>query len=306
MELTAAVVLLVLALVILFAAIKIVPQGREYTVERFGRYTRTLSPGISFLTPFVESVGRKVNMMEQVLDVPRQEVITKDNAVVQVDGIVFIQVMDAAAAAYRVDNLNYAIAQLAMTNLRTVVGSMELDEVLSQRDQINSRLLQVIDDATTPWGVKVARIEIKDLQPPPDITAAMARQMKAERERRAVITEADGEKAAAIARAEGAKQAAILEAEGRREAAYRDAEAREREAEAEAKATQMVSDAIAGGNAQAINYFIAQKYVEAVSQFATSPNSKTILFPVEATQLIGTLGGIGELAKDALERKTGA
>ena len=298
MELTAVGVLVVLALVILFGAIKIVPQGREFTVERFGRYTRTLSPGISFLTPFVEGIGRKVNMMEQVLDVPRQEVITKDNAVVQVDGIVFIQVMDAAAAAYRVDNLNYAIAQLAMTNLRTVVGSMELDEVLSQRDQINSRLLHVIDAATSPWGVKVARIEIKDLQPPPDITSAMARQMKAERERRAVITEADGEKAAAIARAEGAKQAAILEAEGRREAAYRDAEAREREAEAEAKATTMVSEAIARGDVNAINYFVAQKYVEAFGKLAESPQQKTVIVPSEMSALVGSLAGVGELVKN--------
>ncbi len=297
MELIAAVVLLVLAVVILFAAIKIVPQGREYTVERFGRYTRTLPPGIAFLTPFVEGVGRRVNMMEQVLDVPQQEVITKDNAVVKVDGIVFIQVMDAAAAAYRVDNLNYAIAQLCMTNLRTVVGSMELDEVLSQRDQINTRLLHVIDAATGPWGVKVARIEIKDLMPPPDITNAMARQMKAERERRAVITEADGEKSAAIARAEGAKQAAILEAEGRREAAYRDAEAREREAEAEAKATAMVSEAIARGDVNAINYFIAQKYVEAFAKLAESPNQKTVIVPAEMSALVGSLAGVGELVK---------
>ncbi|MDO9433217.1 MAG: SPFH domain-containing protein, partial [Phenylobacterium sp.] len=297
MELAAAVVLLVLAVVILFGAIKIVPQGREYTVERFGRYTRTLPPGIAFLTPFVEGVGRRVNMMEQVLDVPQQEVITKDNAVVKVDGIVFIQVMDAAAAAYRVDNLNYAIAQLCMTNLRTVVGSMELDEVLSQRDQINTRLLHVIDAATGPWGVKVARIEIKDLMPPPDITNAMARQMKAERERRAVITEADGEKSAAIARAEGAKQAAILEAEGRREAAYRDAEAREREAEAEAKATAMVSEAIARGDVNAINYFIAQKYVEAFAKLAESPNQKTVIVPAEMSALVGSLAGVGELVK---------
>ncbi|HEY8616749.1 SPFH domain-containing protein [Phenylobacterium sp.] len=297
MELAVALVFLALAVIVALSAIKIVPQGREYTVERFGRYTRTLKPGISFLTPFVESVGRKVNMMEQVLDVPRQEVITKDNAVVQVDGIVFIQVMDAAAAAYRVDNLNYAIAQLAMTNLRTVVGSMELDEVLSQRDQINSRLLNVIDDATSPWGVKAARIEIKDLQPPPDITNAMARQMKAERERRAVITEADGEKSAAIARAEGAKQAAILEAEGRREAAFRDAEAREREAEAEAKATELVSNAIARGDVNAINYFVAQKYVEAFSRLADSPQQKTVIVPAEMGALVGSIAGIGELVK---------
>jgi len=291
------VVFLILALVVLFGAVKIVPQGREFTVERFGRYTRTLKPGISFLTPFVENVGRKVNMMEQVLDVPRQEVITRDNAVVQVDGIVFIQVMDAAAAAYRVDNLNYAISQLAMTNLRTVVGSMELDEVLSKRDDINTRLLHVIDAATGPWGVKVARIEIKDLQPPPDITNAMARQMKAERERRAVITEADGEKQAAIARAEGAKQSAILQAEGRREAAFRDAEAREREAEAEAKATAFVSEAIARGDVNAINYFIAQKYVEAFARLAESPQQKTVIVPADMSSLVGSIAGVGELLK---------
>ena len=290
---------LVLAAVILFSAIKIVPQGREFTVERFGRYTRTLKPGIAFLTPFVEGIGRRVNMMEQVLDVPRQEVITKDNAAVQVDGIVFIQVMDAAAAAYRVDNLNYAIGQLCMTNLRTVVGSMDLDDVLSQRDQINTRLLNVIDAATSPWGVKVARIEIKDLQPPPDITNAMARQMKAERERRAVITEAEGERQAQIARAEGSKQAAILEAEGRKEAAFRDAEAREREAEAEAKATAFVSEAIARGDVNAINYFVAQKYVEAFAKLAESPQQKTVIVPAEMGSLVGSIAGIAELVKTA-------
>ena len=293
---------LVLAAVILFSAIKIVPQGREFTVERFGRYTRTLKPGIAILTPFVEGVGRRVNMMEQVLDVPRQEVITKDNAAVQVDGIVFIQVMDAAAAAYRVDNLNYAIGQLCMTNLRTVVGSMDLDDVLSQRDQINTRLLNVIDAATSPWGVKVARIEIKDLQPPPDITNAMARQMKAERERRAVITEAEGERQAQIARAEGSKQAAILEAEGRREAAFRDAEAREREAEAEAKATAFVSEAIARGDVNAINYFVAQKYVEAFAKLAESPQQKTVIVPAEMGSLVGSIAGIAELVQTAQDR----
>ncbi len=295
-----ALVLLFLALVILLRAIKIVPQGREFTVEHFGRYTRTLSPGIAFLTPFVEGIGRKVNMMEQVLDVPQQDVITKDNVAVRVDAIVFIQVMDAAQAAYRVDNLSFAITQLSQTNLRTVVGSMDLDEVLSQRDQINTRLLSTIDHATNPWGVKVTRIEIKDLVPPPDITNAMARQMKAERERRAVITEADGEKQAAVTRAEGAKQSAILQAEGRREAAFRDAEARERAAGAEAKATELVSQAIADGNVNALNYFIAQKYVEAFSQLARSPQQKTVIIPADMAGITGSIAGIGELVKSVI------
>jgi regulator of protease activity HflC (stomatin/prohibitin superfamily) len=290
---------LVLAIFLALSAIKIVPQGYEYTVERFGRYTRTLKPGITILTPFVESVRRKVSVMEQVLDVPRQEVITKDNVTVQVDAIVFIQVMDASAAAYRVANLNYAIGQLTMTNLRTVVGSMELDEVLSQRDQINTRLLTVIDEATGPWGVKVARIEIKDLQPPPDITNAMARQMKAEREKRAVITEAEGERQAAVTRAEGAKQAAILQAEGRREAAFRDAEARERSAQAEAAATKAVSDAIEAGSVNALNYFVAQKYVEAFAKLADSPQQRTVIVPTDMAAIAGSIAGITELVNAA-------
>ncbi len=289
------IVLLVLAIAILFAGIKIVPQGREFTVEKFGRYTRTLKPGMTLLMPFIESVGRRVNMMEQVMDIPRQDVITKDNVTVQIDGIIFIQVMDAASAAYKVDNLNFAIGQLAMTNLRTVVGSMDLDEVLSQRDAINSQLLATIDHATAPWGVKATRIEIKDLQPPPDIANAMARQMKAERERRSLIIEADGERQAAITRAEGAKQAAVLEAEGRKEAAFRDAEARERSAEAEAKATTDVSEAIARGNVQAVNYFVAQKYVEAFGKLASSPNAKTVIIPAEMGSLVGSIAGIAEL-----------
>ena len=298
-ELALAIPLLVLALVVTFSAIKIVPQGREFTVERFGRYTRTLKPGMTLLTPFVEGIGKRVNMMEQVLEVPRQEVITKDNITVQVDSIIFIQVIEAASAAYKVDNLNFAIGQLAMTNLRTVVGSMDLDDVLSQRDVINTRLLTAIDQATEPWGVKATRIEIKDLSPPPDITESMTRQMKAERERRAVITEADGEKQAAITRAEGAKQSAVLQAEGRREAAFRDAEARERAAEAEAKATEAVSNAIAKGDVNAINYFIAQKYVEAFAKLADSPQQRTVIIPAEMSSLVGSIAGIGAMVKAA-------
>ena len=291
------VVVLVFALFVVMGAIKIVPQGYEYTVQRFGRYTRTLKPGLTFLMPFYEGVGRKVNMMEQVLEVPRQDVITKDNVTVQVDGIVFIQVIDASQAAYRVNNLNYAISQLTMTNLRTVVGSMDLDEVLSQRDAINTRLLGTIDQATHPWGVKCMRIEIKDLAPPPDITNAMARQMKAAREKRSLIIEAEGDRQAAITRAEGSKQSAILEAEGRREATFRDAEARERSADAEAKATTVVSQAIAKGNVNAINYFIAQKYVEAFGKLAESPNQKTVIVPADMSSLIGSIAGISELLK---------
>jgi len=290
-------IVIILGVMLLFSIVKIVPQGYEFTVENFGRYTRTLKPGIAFLTPFVEAIGRKVNVMERVFDVPQQDVITKDNVNVKVDGIVFTQVMDAALAAYRVDNLDNAITQLAMTNLRTVVGAMELDEVLSQRDAINSRLLNVIDHATSPWGVKVNRIEIKDLKPPHDITDSMARQMKAERERRALIIEADGEKQAAIARAEGSKQSAVLEAEGRKEAAFRDAEARERSAEAEARATDVVSQAIAKGDVNAINYFVAQKYVEAFGKFAESNNTKTLIMPADMSSLAGMVGGVAELIK---------
>ena len=292
--------LALLVLLFLFASVKIVSQGYHYTIEYFGRFTVIARPGFNFYPAFFYRVGRKVNMMEQVLDIPGQEIITKDNAMVSTDGVVFFQVLDAARAAYEVSDLYVAIMQLTTTNLRTVMGSMDLDETLSKRDEINARLLGVVDHATSPWGVKITRVEIKDIRPPADIVNAMGRQMKAEREKRAVILEAEGSRASEILRAEGQKQSQILEAEGRREAAFRDSEAREREAEAEAKATQMVSDAIAGGNPQAINYFIAQKYVEAIGQFATSPNAKTILFPVEATSLIGTLGGIGELAREAL------
>jgi regulator of protease activity HflC (stomatin/prohibitin superfamily) len=287
-------VILGLALVTVFLGVKVVSQGREYTVERFGRYTRTLPPGLHLITPFVEAVGARLNMMEQVLDVPSQEVITKDNAMVRVDGVVFFQLLDAAKAAYEVSNLELAILNLTMTNLRTVMGSMDLDELLSQRDRINAQLLHVVDDATTPWGVKVTRIEIKDIAPPKDLVDSMARQMKAERDKRASILEAEGRRQAAILQAEGEKQAKILEAEGRKEAAFRDAEAREREAEAEAKATAMLSQALARGDRQAINYFVAQKYVEAFGQFAASPNQKIVFLPLEATSLLGSLGGIGE------------
>jgi len=289
-----------LVLLVVMMSVKIVHQGYRYTIERFGRFVRVAEPGLNLVTPFVYRVGRRINMMEQVLDIPGQEIITKDNAMVAVDGVVFFQVLDAAKAAYEVSDLYLAILQLSTTNLRTVMGSMDLDETLSKRDEINARLLAVVDHATEAWGVKITRVELKDIRPPQDISNAMARQMKAEREKRASILEAEGLRQAAILRAEGEKQSAILSAEGQKEAAFREAEARERGAEAEAKATKMVSDAIESGSAQAINYFIAQKYVEAVSEFARSPNAKTILFPVETTQLIGTLGGIGELAKEVM------
>ena len=289
-----------LAIVYLATSMKVVRQGYHYTIEHFGRFTTVARPGLNFYPAFFYRVGRRVNMMEQVLDIPGQEIITKDNAMVAVDGVVFFQVLDAAKAAYEVSDLYLAILQLSTTNLRTVMGSMDLDETLSKRDEINARLLIVVDQATEAWGVKITRVEVKDIRPPADIVNAMGRQMKAEREKRAVILEAEGSRASEILRAEGQKQSQILEAEGLREAAYRQAEARERAAEAEAKATQLVSDAIAAGNTQAINYFVAQKYVDAISAFATSPNAKTILFPVEATQLMGTLGGIGELARQAI------
>ena len=297
---TGLLLVLLLVVIFLFASIKIVRQGFQYTIEYFGRFTAVARPGFNFYPAFFYRVGRKVNMMEQVLDIPGQEITTKDNAMISTDGVVFFQVLDAAKAAYEVSDLYVAIMQLTTTNLRTVMGSMDLDETLSKRDEINARLLAVVDQATEAWGVKITRVEIKDIRPPADIVNAMGRQMKAEREKRALILESEGLRASEILKAEGAKQSQILQAEGRREAAFRDAEAREREAEAEARATSAVSEAIASGNAQAINYFIAQKYVEAVGQFANSPNAKTILFPVEATQLIGTLGGIGELAREAL------
>ncbi|MDX3883495.1 MULTISPECIES: SPFH domain-containing protein [Sphingomonas] len=297
---TLALVLLILAIMFVAAGVTVVRQGYQYTIEYFGKFVAVAQPGFNFYIPFFYRVGRKINMMEQVVDIPGQEIITRDNAMVSVDGVVFFQVLDAAKAAYEVSDLNFALLQLTTTNLRTVMGSMDLDETLSKRDEINARLLNVVDHATTAWGVKITRVEVKDIRPPQDIVNSMARQMKAEREKRASILEAEGMRASEILRAEGEKQGQILQAEGRREAAFRDAEARERSAEAEAKATRLVSDAIAEGNVQAINYFVAQKYVDAVQQFATSPNAKTILFPVEATQLIGTLGGIGELAREAL------
>jgi regulator of protease activity HflC (stomatin/prohibitin superfamily) len=295
------VVIAVLAVVYVMMGVKMVRQGFQYTIERFGKFTSVAQPGLTLIIPFFDRVGRKVNMMEQVLDIPGQEIITKDNAMVAVDGVVFFQVLDAAKAAYEVSDLYLAIMQLATTNLRTVMGSMDLDETLSKRDEINARLLSIVDLATEAWGVKITRVELKDIRPPADIVNAMTRQMKAEREKRATILESEAQRQNDINVAEGRKQAQILEAEGRKEAAFRDAEARERSAQAEATATKSVSDAIEGGSVQAINYFIAQKYVEAIGMFATSPNAKTILFPVEATQLMGTLGGIGELAREALK-----
>ena len=294
------IIILVALLVFVSKAWLTVPQGFQYTLERFGRFKKTLEPGFHLITPFFEGVGRRMNMMEQVLDVPRQEVITKDNAMVGVDAVVFYQVQDAAKAAYEVDNLRLATVNLTMTNIRTVVGAMDLDETLSKRDDINHRLLRVVDDATMPWGIKVTRIEIKDIQPPADLIESMGRQMKAERDKRANILDAEGFRQAAILKAEGEKQAAILKAEGAREAAFRNAEARERSAEAEAKATSVVSDAIGKGSVQAINYFVALKYVDAMKDFANSPNQKVFFMPVEASGLLASIGGIAELAKDAM------
>jgi regulator of protease activity HflC (stomatin/prohibitin superfamily) len=294
-----ALALLVLAVVVTFMAVKTVPQGYAYTVERFGRFTRILEPGLNMLVPFIDQIGARVNMMEQVLGVPSQVVITRDNAQVSVDGVLFFQVLDAVKASYEVRDLQFALTNLAMTNIRTVMGSMDLDELLSQRDRINAQLLNVVDHATNPWGVKITRVEIKDIQPPASLVEAMARQMKAEREKRANVLEAEGFRQAEILKAEGEKQAAILAAEGRRESAFRDAEARERGAEAEAKATTLVSEAIAGGNVQAINYFVALKYVDALSQLAAAPSQKVLMLPVDAAGVLGSIGGISEIAREA-------
>ena len=296
-------VLVVVALIVLtiIAGVKTVPQGYSYTIERFGRYTRALSPGLGLIVPFIDRVGSKMNMMEQVLNVPSQAVITRDNAMVQVDGVTFFQVMDAAQASYEVNNLENAILNLTLTNIRTVMGSMVLDELLSKRDEINQRLLSVVDEATRAWGVKVTRIEIKDINPPNDLVDAMGRQMKAERDKRAEILLAEGERQSEILKAEGDKQAQILAAEGRREAAFRDAEAREREAEAEAKATEMVSTAIAAGNVQAINYFVANNYVDALKDLAKAPNQKVLMLPVEASSVIGSIAGLAEISREAFK-----
>jgi regulator of protease activity HflC (stomatin/prohibitin superfamily) len=290
----------------LFAGIKTVPQGFNYTIERFGRFTRTLKPGLNLIVPFFDRIGAKMNMMEQVLDVPTQEVITRDNATVAVDGVAFYQVLDAARAAYEVKGLQNALLQLTMTNIRTVMGSMDLDQLLSHRDEINDRLLHVVDAAASAWGLKVTRIEIKDIVPPANLVESMGRQMKAEREKRAQILEAEGARQSEILRAEGEKQALILQAEGRREAAFRDAEARERSAEAEAKATEVVSRAIASGDVLAINYFVAQRYTQALEAIASAPNQKVLMLPLEAASLIGSLTGIAEIAKETFSEEAKA
>ena len=292
-------ILIILAVIVVVRAVRIVDQGYNWTVERLGKYTKTLRPGLHILVPFIDRIGSKMNMMEQLLEVPSQEVITKDNAMVTVDGVAFYQVLDAAQATYEVNNLHNAILNLTMTNVRTVMGSMDLDELLSQRDEINARLLNVVDHATQPWGVKVTRVEIKDIAPPRDLVDSMARQMKAEREKRAQILEAEGSRQSEILKAEGEKQAAVLQAEGQKEAAFREAEARERAAEAEARATAMVSEAIAKGDVQAINYFVANNYVAALEKLASAPNQKVLMLPVEASGVIGALGGITEIARES-------
>ncbi len=299
-------VIVAVFVLIIFAGVKTVPQGYNYTVERFGKYTRTLTPGLTIIVPFIDRIGAKVNMMERVYEVPSQEIITKDNAMVTTDGVAYFQVLDAASATYEVNDLENAFGNLAMTNIRTVMGSMDLDQLLSHRDEINNRLLSVVDTATGVWGIKVTRIEIKDIMPPRDLVEAMGRQMKAEREKRAAILEAEGLRQAEILQAEGEKQGQILAAEGRREAAFKDAEARERAAQAEAKATTMVSEAIAAGDIQAINYFVAQKYIESLRDIASADNSKVLMMPLEAASVIGAIGGITELTKAAYDNGGGS
>jgi regulator of protease activity HflC (stomatin/prohibitin superfamily) len=293
-------VLAVLVLFVLWAGVKTVPQGYQWTIERFGRFRATLKPGLNLIIPFIDRIGHKVNVQESVLDIPSQTVITRDNATVTVDGVVFFQVIVAEQAAYQVADLQQAIVNLSLTNIRTAIGAMDLDEVLSKRDEINTRLLGVLDNATQPWGTKITRVELKDVRPPEDVVASMAKQLNADREKRARVLEAEGFRQAAVLKAEGTKQAEILAAEGRLEAAKRDAEARERLAQAEAEATRMVSQAVASGNIQALNYFVAQKYVETLHAIGTSNSSKLVMIPLEASSIAGTIAGIGEIVREAM------